>query len=333
MSQVQKNSYSELLNHLDERADIANAIEVKKVELVEASLIKQNCQHEAVQLSMEIQQRRHDIESAASVIGRSSVDATEQLEELNSALKEKQQESAEAESLVRSLNREIGELQARANFHSGTDIESVRAYQKALAAAEAETKRISSHIEEQEARIAKARDYSDPAADLHRKREEILGSIAIGEADQKALDAIDRKIADVREKAADEREQAERVISVAGDTIKGLRRRLEAATAEHERLMAIGGDVLNNYYRAEAEKEGKRYVKLAAELLESYGRLVGINMALPNERGVRFGSVHDIDIPVFSGLDAFQGFTPRVAKPGELAEAERARLRDNGIRL
>jgi chromosome segregation ATPase len=327
------NTYDDLRQHLQTQADVQVAIDQTCTELNQALAHKANCQQQAESLNMQLQQRRDAAESAPSHVGQSSAPMTSELDELNDQLKGKQAEVVRAEQTAQDLHENIRALQAHPLFLEGIGADAVLAHQQNRADAADEVGRLNDITAEHQARVAQAQNYQDPVDPLLQQREEILAGIAVGETDQADLAAIDQRIDDETKRSSKDRASAELTITESAATIKGLARRMEKANLELNRLQQLKADVMNNYLRSEAEAVGKEYVKLAGRLIDAHGRLVGLNLMLPNERGVRYGSNGEIHIPGFAGLAAFRDFDGRPGNYTDLMGAEGARLHKLGIDL
>lgn len=156
-------------------------------------------------------------------------------------------------------------------------------YQQSLQAARDNVAWLKRLVSDQEIKLGEGLEKDDKQLDqLQIRREEILASIAAGEATQEALAGIDSDISDLVEDGDGSRAAGLRQFRDVNQTLSGLRRRLATAEGQLVELESQKSAIVRQLIISKAERLGGEYIALAHALRECFMRLVGLD-ELANE--------------------------------------------------
>jgi chromosome segregation ATPase len=254
-----------------------------------------------------------------------------------------------ARTAVDAMNLRIQEAQEAMAAARGGSLQAVLEHQAELDRAEREVAKLDTLLSEHQQRVDAASGFENPLPALEEQREDLLARIAAGEDKKRELSALEKEIASTSEQVANRQAKAEEVVERSGATLNGLRRRLDGARTERDRLAAMTPKVLSFALRSEIEEAGKEYRSHAEQLLEDFKRLMGLATVLSTiDRGeagrTGYGQGNSLRLPKFN-LDVFadlMGETGRLyffdaehnhAYRTEGEQAQRQRLTEQGVRL
>jgi hypothetical protein len=270
-----------------------------------------------------------------------------QLDRWESAAVEAETAAKEANDKVNRLNDEISDLKrGPAGMMFDFQAEDILAYQEEKAKAEGAVASLEESIRQQEAVIETAMASVPVAPDFARQREDLLAEVAIGGATEADLQELDREAAGATDAVNKAKADAQEIIAPARQTISGLRRKLATAQDELSTIKAIGPDVMNQYFRSEAERLGSEYVALALQLIDRYEKLLAYDKMLGHPSQLRTIRCGDIMLPTFrlkacDGLqhhrDIFEFRAAKLAVSSERQQevhgAELTRMKGLGIEV
>ena len=169
---------------------------------------------------------------------------------------------------------------------------------------------------------------SDPLEDLIQQREELLAESALGEDRADAIARLDAEIAEKSQAFDAEITEREGQIQHASQTAAGLRRRLDNAQTELERLQAMTPEIMKQFLLSEAEAACRDYMRGAKAVAKSYPRVIAFDRLyrrLTGEKksGFLLYSTEDLLLPTFR-LKACKGASQHNASHGVLFSASHA---------
>ncbi len=153
------------------------------------------------------------------------------------------------------------------------ELQAVLAHQQLLTQATAKVQEIESAIALQEQIAAQVAEHKNTVGALQVKHQDVLAEIAIGNDCTQERDAVEAKLFEQQNQLAQLNAQA-----APEQTMLGLRRKLEQAQAEIQKLASKTAGLLRNLVKTEAEAIGAEYACLAFALREKLGRVQGLSM-------------------------------------------------------
>lgn len=344
----EKSPYVLLKEKLAELRKNAGLLAAKKDEVHETALEANRKSTAAGEARGEASRFLNEIRGQnASLRGKPDLDQSQQikLDRRETAAAEAETAAKEANNKVNRLNDEISELQCGlAGMMLDFQAEDVLSYQEETAKAEKVVASLEDSIRQQEVVIENAQGMIPASEDFNGQREDLLAEIATGAASEKELEELDRRAAASIDAAKKANAEAQEIIAPARQTINGLRRKLAAAQDVLSTLKEIGPEVMNQFFRSEAERIGSEYASLAGQLIDRYEKLLACDKMLGNPSQLTNRGIYEIKIPLFrvkacEGHEYSRGimelsaavFAVDSKRQGEVYRAEISRLRDMGI--
>ncbi|MDH3997589.1 MAG: hypothetical protein OET90_02010 [Desulfuromonadales bacterium] len=267
-------------------------------------------------------------------------------------LKRNYEQAKEASTKARERHSQLKEereslTEQLSNWDYSCNQQEIQAFQDALTKATDTVAGLKVAISEQEELIQQATASIPSLGDLPQQREDLLASIAIGEASEDDLSEIDQKIEEKELEVSQTSTEASQVISKAEQAIAGLKRKLSEAESELATLEDQSSQVLSHYLVVRAEVEGAEYARLAEKLAEKYQRLIGLGTLLEGcaekswDKRIITGPSRRVCIPSFA-LDSCKGqetgleahlFSNEGINPPSLAALEKERIQGEGVTL
>lgn len=229
-----------------------------------------------------------------------------------------------------------------------TGLDAVLDHQHRLGAARDQVAELEAAIEGRREAEETAIAAMPSLGELEARREALLAEIAVGNATEADLDALDGEIAREREAAEEAREEADRRAQDARQAVAGLERKLAVAREELVELEERTPEVLTQFLTTEAEQVCKAYLKAAGQVRDHMFQLYALSELLERHGGPggRFllAAWNDALLPTFS-LPPCEGLALRhrpgvffstqadeyhAARPQVLAD-EQARLTGMGV--
>lgn len=347
----EKSPYVLLKEKLAELKNNAGLLAAKKVEVHD---VAQDANRKAIvanEAREAASQFRHEVRSqnARTKSNPDFLDQDQQIQ-LNRLVKsadDAEAAAAAANDKMNRLNDEISDLKrGLAGLMFDFQAEDVLAYQEEKAKAEEAVASLEESIRQQEVVIDNAMTSVPVASDFARQREDLLAEVATGGATETDLQELDRKAAEATDAVNKAKADAQVVIAPARQTISGLRRKLATAQDELNTIKAIGPDVMNQYFRSEAERVGHEYAALALQLIDRYEKLLAYDKMLGHPSQLRTIRCGDIMLPTFrlkacDGLqhhrDIFEFRAAKLAvsreRQQEVHGAELTRMKGLGIEV
>lgn len=268
-----------------------------------------------------------------------------QMNRLENAATEAETAATAADEKRNRLNDEISDLQqGLAGMKFDFNAEDVLAYQEEKAKAEKVVAALADSIGQQEIVIEKAQGMIPAAEDFNGQREDLLAEIATGAALGSELVDLDQRAAASSDAVKKASAEAQEIIAPCRQTINGLRRKLATAQDELSIIKATGPEVMNQFYRSEAERIGSEYAALALQLIDKYEKLLAYDKMLGHTSQFRNLMGGEIMLPTFrvkacEGLqhhrDMFEFKAARLAlsneRQAEVYSTELARMKAMGI--
>ena len=221
-------------------------------------------------------------------------------------------------------------------------------FQQALDHAERQRAAIQSLADAQQAVIDQAQTTLPAVPDLQPERQALLADIAMGNATEADLKALDRRIREASGNAEQGKATASPIIDRAAQTLAGLRGKLATAEADLQALNEKRRDLLLGYLQTEAEAEGKKYAELGLAAFASLKRILSLNTLGASLAGRDFAGDFwsAFQVPVLPlkacsehELKNWNGFIAKAdtliyaSQLAETTEAERAAIRQAGAGL
>lgn len=205
----------------------------------------------------------------------------ESLDGAKNRLAEARRERDDTKKRLDDLNKEITAIEQELCQHDdAASIDEVLAYQKQKLDARAKVHQIQSLIEEQRAIVATAEARVKRSSDLESRHADLAAAVAEGRDSQGELDKIESAIRQEQDDAAAIAAEIKPVVNRSRQTIVGLERRLNDATAELDRLTAMDADVYSGLMWRLANETGHEYYDLARRIIAAYRRLSALDMLL-----------------------------------------------------
>jgi chromosome segregation ATPase len=186
----------------------------------------------------------------------------EKAAKLETELAKAKDEMAALDKAIEAITAELSECEHNAN------VSQVIAYQKAIAAEQAELDKYQELIEDQKNKIADAGIKEDKVTPLIGRREELLADIALGKAGAEELDELDQDIARTRQAQEAEQSANAQIITDANNTISGLERRTESIKARIAELNHQTPGILDAFIMGMARQSADDFNRIAQELAQ-----------------------------------------------------------------
>lgn len=225
------------------------------------------------------------------------------------------QDFTQAKARFEQLTGEIAGLEEElSDRDDAPSLNDVLAYQQKLVAAKVTVDSLQTEIEKQRELIASGESRSHAAlancANLESAYSDDLAAVVEGRAQQSDLKERELAIQQARQEAERVAAEVKPAADRARQTIIGLERRLQAATAELDRLAKMRPEVLEGFLLTIAEENGHEYYQLARKIIAVYTRLTALSMLMrdlvPNLTGdpIADHSHFEIFLPNFTKLAA-----------------------------
>ncbi len=199
-------------------------------------------------------------------------------------------------------------------------------------------------LRREQAEVISIANAAIPAqSDFRQKREDILAGIAMGNASEGDLKALDEQVKKKNREIEEAKAKAHGVIESAKQTIAGLERAAAEIRSELEPLQTKEAELQRWFLQAERERAEESYVQAAKTLVSAYKRLLAFDQIATPLIGTsldKLGQGDGLLVPTFH-LPAFGCSWPDLSSRNELnAQAmykthseELQRLKSLGINL
>ena len=176
-----------------------------------------------------------------------------------------------------------------------TSLEEVIDHQARIKAVQSEAKRLEEAIAEQSAIIAKAQAGIEQVTDRSEQRAAILADLAIGNADQDDLNALDRITNGEQKAHMASSAKAEPIINQAKQTIAGLEAKLADLVSMQASLERKNPLILEQLLMTEIKRVSARYLANAQAVNEDFMKLAGLEDLLNAATGQK-GTILPFDL-------------------------------------
>lgn len=179
----------------------------------------------------------------------------------------------------------------------------ILAHQEAISDIDAVIANVSTLIAARQEEIVVA-EAAIPSIDhLLRAREDLLASVAIGQAKSGDIKAFDAKIEGERQAHQEASAKAKRIAEEASQAIAGLQRKLTDAQEKCQAMHGKDQGLLREVVINHAETTGHAYVQAVLAVKDAYLRLIALDGLLKN-KGLRPMGIIGTGVPI--NLPSFQ---------------------------